>query len=146
MEHNFHVLPASLITSFGVPYDYGSVMHYSPYAFSWNGSRTIQPRVSQLSIYFSYQLSVLRQHLWFFVNAITLIKTQNNKKKRVVRQQPVSAEAWVHSLVSLCGVYGGCVAVGQICLGTSVICCQYQSTNAPQSFTYLPKTPNNLRN
>jgi len=44
MEHNFHVLPANLVTSFGVPYDYGSIMHYSAYAFSSNGQRTIQPR------------------------------------------------------------------------------------------------------
>jgi len=44
MQHNFHVLPASLITSFGVPYDYGSIMHYSAFAFSRNGQRTIQPR------------------------------------------------------------------------------------------------------
>ena len=53
MENNFNVLPASQITSFGVPYDYGSVMHYSATAFSKNGLNTIEPKVRQPSIYFS---------------------------------------------------------------------------------------------
>jgi hypothetical protein len=38
------------------------------------------------------------QDLWFIIKAITLIKTQNNKKDR---QKPVSAKSWVHSQVSL---------------------------------------------
>jgi len=145
MENNFQVLPASLVTSFGVPYDYGSIMHYSAYAFSSNGQRTIQPRVSKLSIYFGINLSVLRQDLWFFIKTIRITRTQNNEIRQVVRHQPVSAKARVRSLVSLSGVYGGCVAVGQICLSTSIICWQCQSTNVPQSFTYLSPKPNNLR-
>ncbi|XP_069691835.1 zinc metalloproteinase nas-13-like [Periplaneta americana] len=42
-EHNFNKYDASTITSFGVEYDYGSIMHYSAYAFSKNGEPTIVP-------------------------------------------------------------------------------------------------------
>jgi hypothetical protein len=51
MEYNFDKYDASFITNFGVPYDYDSVMHYGPYAFSKNGLRTIDTKVSKLSIY-----------------------------------------------------------------------------------------------
>ena len=41
MEHNFDKFGADLITSFGQPYDYASIMHYTAYAFSSNGLPTI---------------------------------------------------------------------------------------------------------
>lgn len=40
-EHNFDKYDSTYITDFGYPYDYGSVMHYSGYAFSSNGELTI---------------------------------------------------------------------------------------------------------
>jgi len=44
-ESNFNKYSASQITSFGVPYDYDSVMHSSPYAFARNvGLKTIEPK------------------------------------------------------------------------------------------------------
>jgi Astacin (Peptidase family M12A) len=40
-ENNFNTYPDTRISNFGVPYDYESVMHYSAYAFSINGEKTI---------------------------------------------------------------------------------------------------------
>ncbi|XP_017050626.1 zinc metalloproteinase nas-13 [Drosophila ficusphila] len=42
-EHNFDKLLASEGTDFGIGYDYDSIMHYGPYAFSKNGKPTIVP-------------------------------------------------------------------------------------------------------
>jgi hypothetical protein len=44
MEFNFNKQPSSRINSFGVGYDYGSVMHYGERAFSRNGSPTIRSK------------------------------------------------------------------------------------------------------
>ncbi|XP_053601535.1 zinc metalloproteinase nas-4-like isoform X2 [Plodia interpunctella] len=43
LEHNFAKYNNDTVTDFGVPYDYGSVMHYPEVAFSKNGNRTIIP-------------------------------------------------------------------------------------------------------
>ena len=51
-ENNFNKYDTSTITNFGVSYDYGSVMHYSAYAFSKNGGITIEPKVSRPSSVF----------------------------------------------------------------------------------------------
>lgn len=42
-EHNFAKYTVDTVTDFGVPYDYGSVMHYPSKAFSKNGNETIIP-------------------------------------------------------------------------------------------------------
>ena len=44
MRHNFRRRTRRESTSFGVRYDYRSVMHYGPTAFSKNGRPTIRPR------------------------------------------------------------------------------------------------------
>ncbi|KAK7478237.1 hypothetical protein BaRGS_00030495, partial [Batillaria attramentaria] len=43
-EGNFDRLPVDLIDTLGVQYDYGSIMHYSRYAFSANGQPTLLPK------------------------------------------------------------------------------------------------------
>ncbi|CAK1548297.1 unnamed protein product [Leptosia nina] len=42
-EHNFEKYNNDTVTDFGIPYDYGSVMHYPSVAFSKNGNKTIVP-------------------------------------------------------------------------------------------------------
>ncbi|XP_041631710.1 seminal metalloprotease 1-like [Drosophila kikkawai] len=40
-EHNFAKLDSSKYGNYDQPYDYGSLLHYAPYAFSKNGEPTI---------------------------------------------------------------------------------------------------------
>uniref|UniRef100_A0A1B0FLV9 Metalloendopeptidase n=1 Tax=Glossina morsitans morsitans TaxID=37546 RepID=A0A1B0FLV9_GLOMM len=40
---NFLKLPQSIVDNFDQEYDYSSILHYSPYAFSTNGRKTIVP-------------------------------------------------------------------------------------------------------
>ncbi|KAH8374309.1 hypothetical protein KR200_007712 [Drosophila serrata] len=42
-EHNFERLRGDGVTDYGLGYDYESIMHYGPFAFSRNGNPTIIP-------------------------------------------------------------------------------------------------------
>jgi hypothetical protein len=48
-EFNFNKYNESEVTSFGIEYDYGSVMHYSGKAFSKNDEPTIESLVSSIT-------------------------------------------------------------------------------------------------
>ena len=49
-EFNFELLNNSIVTNYGLPYDYDSIMHYSMTASSTNRSLpTIIPKVIQFS-------------------------------------------------------------------------------------------------
>jgi Astacin (Peptidase family M12A) len=41
LEHNFDKVSDDYATDFGLPYDYQSIMHYPPWAFSINDQPTI---------------------------------------------------------------------------------------------------------
>ncbi|KAG8288533.1 hypothetical protein J6590_016657 [Homalodisca vitripennis] len=47
---NFKKYSSFRVTDYGVPYDYGSIMHYSSHAFSRNGKPTITPLQTGASI------------------------------------------------------------------------------------------------
>ncbi len=50
-ERQFRKYDMTMVSTFGVPYDYGSVMHYSKYAFSLNSKlETIVPKVGNVEI------------------------------------------------------------------------------------------------
>ncbi|KAH8352281.1 hypothetical protein KR084_003145 [Drosophila pseudotakahashii] len=56
-EHNFRKLQANGVTDFNLGYDYDSIMHYSPLAFSKNGKPTIVPLKADAKIGQATQLS-----------------------------------------------------------------------------------------
>ncbi|KAH8341569.1 hypothetical protein KR059_010353 [Drosophila kikkawai] len=56
-KHNFNKLRAGAVTDFGLGYDYDSIMHYGPFAFSRNGNPTIIPLQANAIIGQATQLS-----------------------------------------------------------------------------------------
>jgi hypothetical protein len=46
VEVNFGKAESGATSALGVPYDYSSILHYSPYSFSKNGRPTLVATVS----------------------------------------------------------------------------------------------------
>lgn len=57
LEHNFNKYTNLQVTHFNTTYDYYSVMHYGPDAFSKNGQPTIVANVSHLKKCFQFFFS-----------------------------------------------------------------------------------------
>ena len=89
MEPNFNAYPANYVTSFGVPYDYDSVLHYGRFAFSQNGLPTIVPRVSQISVY-SNQLAGLQAG--FVVRRYSQEFNQNKKMAKKKKRHATASQ------------------------------------------------------
>jgi len=65
--HNFEKLLPNVTKDYGIPYDYGSVMHYSAYAFAIDDKiKTIQTRVNNNYIY-KYSLYNLSAHVNYII-------------------------------------------------------------------------------
>jgi hypothetical protein len=76
----FNKYDAGYITSFGVPYDYDSVMHYGPCAYSNNGLKTIVPKVSQKLYLF------MVSNCEFLGGFVVLQPRHNIKHKKIVNK------------------------------------------------------------
>ena len=68
-ENNFEITSSAFVTTQGIPYDLGSVMHYSAFAFSRNRQPTIEP------VNPSVQLSSLGQRNGFSPSDIQHVNT-----------------------------------------------------------------------
>ncbi|XP_011866092.1 PREDICTED: high choriolytic enzyme 1-like isoform X2 [Vollenhovia emeryi] len=81
---NFHILNKSIVTDYGLPYDYNSIMHYSMTAFSTNRSHpTIVPTSSSVEIGQRSHLShydIQKLLIAYNCNA-GIKKLRHNKKK-----------------------------------------------------------------
>ncbi|CAF2710385.1 unnamed protein product [Rotaria sp. Silwood2] len=58
MEYNFDKYDNNTVNTYGTPYDYGSLMHYSQYAFSVNGLPTIESNQANVTLGQRSNLSV----------------------------------------------------------------------------------------
>lgn len=55
-QSNFNKYNTSVVTDFGIPYDYNSIMHYGAYAFTKDGYATIIPNVSSHRLLHSHKI------------------------------------------------------------------------------------------
>lgn len=60
---DFSKVPDNATTTYGLPYDYTSVMHYPRYAFSKNGKETIVCKVRKHFFTFVWSLRIIQSSI-----------------------------------------------------------------------------------
>lgn len=70
-EHNFKNYDDTLSSSLGVPYDYGSVMHYSKTSFNIGSEPTIVTKIPQF-------MDVIGQRMGFSASDLTKLNSLYN--------------------------------------------------------------------
>lgn len=95
-ENDFQKAAAGSTNSFGVPYDYGSLLHYSPTAFSRNGQPTIQARQS------SGGAGQMGQREQFSKGDLAKVNTMYNCKGDAAKKD--QSLTWLDQLTSMWGL------------------------------------------
>uniref|UniRef100_A0A665WPZ6 Metalloendopeptidase n=1 Tax=Echeneis naucrates TaxID=173247 RepID=A0A665WPZ6_ECHNA len=94
-EHNFNIRDDTVSSALGVPYDYGSVMHYSKTAFNIGSEPTIVTKIPQFS-------DVIGQRMGFSASDLTKLNRLYNCSKSSTFVDSCSFEE-----DSICGMIQG---------------------------------------